>query len=265
MGSHNSTSRAPRKAGLFSPDRYRPRHAIKPRIKNRLGARTSVSAGLLMMSVAGSASPLAMASADGPDPAPEAAPAPAVGTAPAPVAGNAGNAGVTAMPRLGPPSTWVVSPPAPLLTIPAAPAPAAPEPAPEPAAAPAPEPEVFDHTGDALAGWINEAIRVMRSHGVPVSEKDVKAIRTVVKKESNADPAAVNRWDSNWRAGHPSKGLMQCIDSTFKAHKLPGHDDILDPVDNIIAGTRYTISRYGGFDSHPGLKSILKGKGYRGY
>ncbi|MDQ0380948.1 transglycosylase SLT domain-containing protein [Amycolatopsis thermophila] len=194
-------------------------------------------------------------------------PAPATDTAPA-----AHDTEVAApRPVLGPPSTWVVTTRAPVLAIPAAPEPASADPEAAPAKpeaadpAPAPAPEVFDTTGDELAGWINEAIRVMRDAGVPVSGKDVEAIRTVVDKESGGDPSAVNRWDSNWLAGHPSKGLMQCIDSTFDAHKLPGHDDIFNPVDNIIAGVRYTIDRYGGFDGHPGLKSILKGSGYRGY
>ncbi|GAA3788836.1 hypothetical protein GCM10022380_01310 [Amycolatopsis tucumanensis] len=261
MGSHNSTNRAPRKAALFSPDRYRPRHAAKPKNLGRISTRTSVSAGLLMMSMAGSASPLAMASTGG-----EAVP-------PAPVAGAAPVADATpALPVLGPPSTWIVTTPATVLDIPAAPETAAPEAAATetvaaetPAAAPAPAPEVFDTTGDELAGWINEAIRVMRAQGVPVDGGDVQAIRTIIDKESSGNPQAVNRWDSNWRAGHPSKGLMQCIDSTFNAHKLPGYDDIFNPVHNIIAGVRYTISRYGGFDGHPGLKSMLKGSGYRGY
>jgi WXG100 family type VII secretion target len=71
--------------------------------------------------------------------------------------------------------------------------------------------------------------------------------------------------NSNAAAGHPSKGLMQCIDSTFNAHKLPGHDDIYNPVDNIIAGVRYTFDRYGGFAGHPGLKAMAAGGGYQGY
>ena len=262
MGSHNSNRRAPRKVALFSPDRYRPRHAVKAKYIGRISARTSVSAGLLMMSVAGSASPLAMASTNSDSPAP------------VPVAGAAPVA-VPAAPVLGPPSTWIVTAPAPFLYLPGSPEPPA-KPAPDPAAVtpaadpapaprPAPAPEVFDRHGDQLADWINDAIRAMRAQGVPVDAGNVEAIRTVIDKESNGNPSAVNRWDSNWRAGHPSKGLMQCIDSTFNAHKLPGHDDIFNPVDNIIAGVRYTISRYGGFDNHPGLKSILKGKGYRGY
>jgi WXG100 family type VII secretion target len=71
--------------------------------------------------------------------------------------------------------------------------------------------------------------------------------------------------NSNAAAGHPSKGLMQCIDSTFNAHKLPGHDNIYNPVDNIIAGIRYTFGRYGGFAGHPGLKAMAHGGGYQGY
>ncbi len=71
--------------------------------------------------------------------------------------------------------------------------------------------------------------------------------------------------NSNAAKGTPSKGLMQCIDPTFEAHKLPGHDDIYNPVDNIIAGVRYTFDRYGGFEGHPGLASMAGGGGYQGY
>lgn len=71
--------------------------------------------------------------------------------------------------------------------------------------------------------------------------------------------------NSNAKAGHPSKGLMQCIDSTFNAHKLPGHNDIYNPVDNIIAGVRYTMSRYGSIANTPGLQAMSHGGGYVGY
>jgi uncharacterized protein YukE len=71
--------------------------------------------------------------------------------------------------------------------------------------------------------------------------------------------------NSNAAAGHPSKGLMQCIDSTFNAHKLPGHDDIWNPVDNIIAGVRYSLSRYGSLGNVPGIKATEHGGHYVGY
>jgi uncharacterized protein YukE len=113
--------------------------------------------------------------------------------------------------------------------------------------------------------WIREAIRILRANGIPVTEDNIDEIWTIIEKESGGNPHALNDWDSNAAKGTPSKGLMQCIDPTFQAHKLPGHDDIWNPVDNIIAGVRYTFSRYGGFDGHPGLKSMAGGGGYQGY
>lgn len=113
--------------------------------------------------------------------------------------------------------------------------------------------------------WIQEAIKILQANGIPVTEADISKIWTIIEKESGGNPNAINNWDSNAAKGTPSKGLMQCIDPTFNAHKLPGHDDIYNPVDNIIAGVRYTFSRYGGFDGHPGLKSMASGGGYQGY
>ncbi|WP_028851816.1 transglycosylase SLT domain-containing protein [Thermocrispum municipale] len=113
--------------------------------------------------------------------------------------------------------------------------------------------------------WIREAIKILREHGVPVTEDNIDEIWTIIEKESGGNPHAINKWDSNWERGTPSKGLMQCIDPTFNAYKLPGHDDIYNPVDNIIAGVRYIFDRYGGFEGHPGLKSMASGGAYQGY
>jgi uncharacterized protein YukE len=113
--------------------------------------------------------------------------------------------------------------------------------------------------------WIKQAIEILRQNGVNVSEADAQAIWQIIQHESGGNPKAINLWDSNAAAGHPSKGLMQCIDSTFNAHKLPGHDDIWNPVDNIIAGVRYSISRYGSLSNVPGIRAIHGGGSYVGY
>jgi uncharacterized protein YukE len=113
--------------------------------------------------------------------------------------------------------------------------------------------------------WIEEAIKELQAAGVNVTDADVKNIWAIIQHESGGNPNAINNWDSNAAAGHPSKGLMQCIDSTFNAHKLPGHDNIYNPVDNIIAGVRYTIGRYGSIANTPGLQAMSHGSGYVGY
>lgn len=116
-----------------------------------------------------------------------------------------------------------------------------------------------------VEAWIREAIAILQANGTAIDESSVDEIWTIIEKESGGNPHAINDWDSNAAAGTPSKGLMQCIDPTFQAHKLPGHDDIYNPVDNIIAGVRYTFERYGGFEGHPGLKAMAGGGGYQGY
>jgi WXG100 family type VII secretion target len=55
------------------------------------------------------------------------------------------------------------------------------------------------------------------------------------------------------------------IDSTFDAHALPGHTNIWNPVDNIVAGVRYALSRYGSLDEVPGVAAVEHGGSYVGY
>ncbi|WP_229679857.1 transglycosylase SLT domain-containing protein [Saccharopolyspora thermophila] len=142
----------------------------------------------------------------------------------------------------------------------AAPAPEQP-PAPQPEAAPAAEVKPKDQIG----AWIDEAITVLEANGVPREKCDAEAIRTIIMHESNGDPTATNNWDSNAAAGTPSIGLMQTIEPTFESFALPGHGDIYNPVDNIIAATRYAIARYGSVSDVPGVVGVTSGGSYQGY
>ncbi|WP_220448805.1 transglycosylase SLT domain-containing protein [Nonomuraea mesophila] len=128
---------------------------------------------------------------------------------------------------------------------------------PPPGGGPAPQGQV--------AGWINQAIAVLRAHGYPLEKMNANDIWMIIRHESGGNPHAINNWDSNAAKGTPSKGLMQTIDPTFDAHKLPGHGNIYDPVDNIIAGVRYAIDRYGSVSNVPGVVGMKTGSGYRGY
>uniref|UniRef100_UPI000584EBF3 transglycosylase SLT domain-containing protein n=1 Tax=Nocardia araoensis TaxID=228600 RepID=UPI000584EBF3 len=119
-------------------------------------------------------------------------------------------------------------------------------------------------TGE-VAQWIAEAKQKLIAMGYDPAEIDERAIALIIEHESAGNPYAENRWDSNWMAGHPSKGLMQTIDSTFNAYKAPGHDDVWNPVDNIIAGVRYSIDRYGSLGNVPGVAAVNSGGAYQGY
>jgi len=129
-----------------------------------------------------------------------------------------------------------------------------------PADGPAP-----NHPPDRVAGWIDQAVRILRECGYRPDQTDPEAIATIIRHESSGNPAAVNRWDDNAARGTPSMGLMQTIGPTFRRYHLPGHDQILNPVDNIIAGVRYAVDRYGSVSRAPGVLTVAAGRGYRGY
>lgn len=81
--------------------------------------------------------------------------------------------------------------------------------------------------------------------------------------ESAGDPSAVNRSDSNARAGNPSIGLMQTTQTTFDEFALPGYGDIYNPVDNIIAAVRYADAAYGSLEDV--VAARCDGGCWRGY
>jgi hypothetical protein len=152
-----------------------------------------------------------------------------------------------------------------------APAPApAEQPAPEAVPAPAAEPAqaaqpVEEKPKDQIGAWIDEATEVLVANGVSRDQIDADGIRMIIMHESNGNPNATNNWDSNASAGTPSIGLMQTIEPTFESYALPGHGDIYNPVDNIIAATRYAISTYGSVADVPGVAGVRSGGSYRGY
>lgn len=66
----------------------------------------------------------------------------------------------------------------------------------------------------------------------------------VAKRESNFQAGAVNNWDSNARAGIPSKGMFQMIEPSFRAYAKPEHGNILNPTDEAISAMRYIVGKW---------------------
>ncbi len=125
------------------------------------------------------------------------------------------------------------------------------------------------HTGpcasSTLHWWICSAEHALEQHGVSRARLSTSAAYIVVQHESGANPHAFNGWDSNAAAGHPSEGIAQVIGPTFHAYALPGHRDIWNPVDNMIAAFRYAIGRYGSMNNIPGVVAVRQGGSYMGY
>lgn len=88
------------------------------------------------------------------------------------------------------------------------------------------------------------------------TEANLNRLLMQMQTESGGNPNAINNWDINAKNGTPSKGLMQVIDPTFQAYKYPGYNNIWDPLSNMLAAIRYTLSRYGS------LANGWRGHGY---
>lgn len=100
-----------------------------------------------------------------------------------------------------------------------------------------------DKGGGGTGRWRGTVMRALSMLGLPSSLAGTTLRR--MAQESGGNPRAINNWDSNALRGTPSKGLMQVIDPTFRAYNYPGHNDIWNPLDNILASMRYALAQYG--------------------
>lgn len=121
-----------------------------------------------------------------------------------------------------------------------------------------------DPAGTAITRWNPITLCVLAALGEPSSaESDVNII---IDYESGGDSTAINLWDRNFLAGHPSKGLIQVIQSTFDYYRTSTlANDLYDPAANLYAGLNYAVRTYGSIHNVPGLISLRNGGPYKGY
>ncbi|QKW48870.1 CHAP domain-containing protein [Streptomyces buecherae] len=115
--------------------------------------------------------------------------------------------------------------------------------------------------GGAVNRWrplVERVVGELRGKG-GISLSDVGLVLRRIAVESGGNPNAVNNWDSNARAGTPSKGLLQVIKPTFDAYAGPYRSlGQFSPLASLYAGLSYAIERYGS-----GWRRALSGT--RGY
>ena len=117
-------------------------------------------------------------------------------------------------------------------------------------------PKVNYRPSAGVEQWRSVAKYALQLEG-QYSEANLSRLLMQMQTESGGNPRAINNWDINAKRGTPSKGLMQVIDPTFRAYARPGYSsNIYDPLSNILASIRYTVSRYGS------LSNGWKGHGY---
>jgi hypothetical protein len=114
-----------------------------------------------------------------------------------------------------------------------------------------------------LDAWITRAGQFLHR---PYSPGERRIVLVVIDGESfGGQVHAINCWDRNWKAGHPSMGLIQAIDTTYMAHAPTGCRRLVliyDGPCNIAAGTHYAIGRYGSLAAIPGVGEVQAGGDY---
>lgn len=104
--------------------------------------------------------------------------------------------------------------------------------------------------GSGVARWRQVVQIALKQVGQPAAYTDITLRR--MNQESGGNPTVVNKWDSNWKAGYPSVGLMQVIRPTFQSnagrYKNTGpflYGVSVNPLANIYASMRYALRAYG--------------------
>jgi TP901 family phage tail tape measure protein len=114
-------------------------------------------------------------------------------------------------------------------------------------------------SGSGVQRWAGQVKQALAANGLSTSQDMIDRVLRQIATESSGNEKAVqgNIGDINNITGDLAKGLMQTISATFNAYKFPGHGDIFNGYDNLLAALNYAKNRYGS-----SLSFLGNGHGY---
>lgn len=97
--------------------------------------------------------------------------------------------------------------------------------------------------GSAVERWRSYVKKALKMNGLSTSQAYVNAWMSQIQTESGGNPSAIGGNDG--LADGNATGLLQTKPGTFAANAFPGHGNIMNGFDNILAAIRYAKGRYG--------------------
>lgn len=110
--------------------------------------------------------------------------------------------------------------------------------------------------GASVERWRPYIKKALKMNGLPTTQAYVNAWMSQIQTESGGNPSAIGGNDG--LADGNATGLLQTKPGTFAANAFPGHGNIMNGFDNMLAAIRYAKNRYGANM----LSVIGRGHGY---
>lgn len=118
--------------------------------------------------------------------------------------------------------------------------------------------ELSNPSGAGVERWRSYVKRALAALKLSTSTAMIDKVLRQIQTESGGNPNARQPGsDPDGDGSGPALGLMQTKRSTFNAYALPGHKNLWNGYDNLLAGLNYARKRYG--DS---LSFLGQGHGY---
>lgn len=106
--------------------------------------------------------------------------------------------------------------------------------------------EMANPAGDGVARWRDAVKKALSMNHLSTSDSMVNRVLRQMATESHGDPHARQPGsDPDGDGSGPALGLMQTKRGTFEANKFPGHGNIWNGFDNLLAALRYAKAKYG--------------------